>query len=102
MQEENQREVEFENPYSGFQIFCEEWPEHNRVGEDEAARMWMILVDSGAISGAATEVFEGLSRWKHSERWLDEDGKYIPSMAKWLREKLWKDHPKQAQAKENW
>jgi hypothetical protein len=65
---------------------------------DLGAQIWIQLVESREITGAnVAEVFAGLERWKASEQWRKDNGKYIPSIAKWLQKRAWKDYPKQAE-----
>lgn len=84
------RKFELDARYSGFYALRDAWPEHNRVGEDEAARLWIMCVDAGTIKPNSEDVLEGLTRWKDSQLWADG---YIHSMARWMREKMWKDNP---------
>lgn len=87
-------DFQLQNRYCGFYVFRDCWPEHNRTGEDDASRLWISQVDAKIIKPEGTEVLEGLERWKKSDAWMEDAGKYIPSMAKFLRERRWKDHPK--------
>jgi hypothetical protein len=75
------------------QKFLAEYP--NQIGLDEAARQWISLVPSEITTESVADILAGLERWKDSEQWQNEDGKYIPAPGKWLRERRWKDHPKQ-------
>ena len=65
--------------------------------------MWISLVDSGEITGGNIgDVLDGLERWKGSEAWQKDNGKYIPAIANtqatgWLQKRAWKDHPKPAE-----
>lgn len=76
------------------------WPERNRVGTDFGCQIWISYVGDGTITEQnIQEVFEGLDRWKRSESWTKENGRYIHSIANpngsggWLKQKLWKDYP---------
>lgn len=54
------------------------------------------LCQDGVITtGNANALLEGLNRWKGSKQWRAEDGKYIPSLNKWLAERRWLDRPQQ-------
>lgn len=87
--------------YSEYEEFVKRWPDDKR-GVDLGAQMWISLVDLQEITAAnVCEVFEGLDRWKGSELWRKDNGKYIPAIANpqgmgWLQKRAWKDHPKPA------
>lgn len=87
--------------YSKYRELVENWPDDKR-GVDLGAQVWISLVDSGEITDANLgEVFAGLQRWKGSELWRKDKGKYIPAIANpqatgWLQKRAWKDHPKPA------
>lgn len=67
----------------------------NRTKIDEACRLWISLVGKGEITAETVgEVFAGLDRWLASEEWAKEDGRFIPSLARWLDGRRWKDHPR--------
>lgn len=86
---------------SKYSALVENWPEDKR-GLDLGAQVWISLVDSGEITDTnVCDVFAGLDRWKASELWRKDKGKYIPAIANpqatgWLQKRAWKDHPKQA------
>jgi hypothetical protein len=40
------------------------------------------------------KVLEGLRRWKRSEQWTKEDGRFVPLPGTWLRGWQWRDLPK--------
>jgi hypothetical protein len=50
------------------------------------------------------EVMPGLRRWKRSQRWADDDGKYIPKAVTFLignasgknLGRMWKDYPRES------
>jgi hypothetical protein len=85
--------------YSEYDEFVKRWPDDKR-GVDLGAQMWISLVDSKEITGAnVPEVFAGLERWKGSDLWRRDNGKYIPAIANpqgtgWLQKRSWKDQPK--------
>ena len=41
----------------------------------------------------ATEVLAGLDRWKTSEAWAKDGGRYIPEPARWLTDGRWHEYP---------
>ncbi|MCC6591630.1 MAG: YdaU family protein [Bryobacterales bacterium] len=78
--------------WTAFERIAERYP--NRVEVDLAAQIWLSYVDTGVIADAALiEIEAGLSRWLESDQWTRDDGRYVPSLAKWLRDKRWLDHP---------
>ena len=87
--------------YSRYEEFLQKWPADRR-GVDLGAQMWISLVDSGEITDANIEsIFDGLERWKASEAWQKDNGKFIPAIASphgtgWLQKRSWKDYPKPA------
>lgn len=44
-------------------------------------------------------VMESLERWKASEDWAEEGGKFIPRAANWLSRGAWRDTPRVMQAR---
>lgn len=54
------------------------------------------LCDDGTVTlENVGELPAGLDRWKGSKMWRQDNGKYIPSLNKWLAEKRWLDRPPQ-------
>lgn len=54
---------------------------------------------SGYTLDQAKAALEGLGRWLYSAEWQRDGGQYIPSPAKFLAQKRWKDFPEQASSK---
>lgn len=79
-----------------FQKFWELYP--NKIGSDEACRQWISLVGSDITETSLPEIMAGLNRWLESDQWNRDDGRYISSPVKWLREKKWLDNPRAAEA----
>jgi uncharacterized protein YdaU (DUF1376 family) len=76
-----------------FHRLRDEYP--NPIHIEEARRVWIGLIDQDLIiESNVAEVFAGLDRWKRSSNWADEEGKYIPGLAKWLSGHRWQDHPR--------
>jgi hypothetical protein len=66
----------------------------NAVGVHRASQVWSDYCREGTITAENVhEVFAGLERWKRSDQWVRDGGRYIPSLDKWLRGKLWRDRP---------
>jgi len=82
-----------------FNAWIETYPKQTRTAA--AGQAWILLVDKSEISiKTLPDVIAGTDRWKKSEEWAKEDGKYIPEPATFLtgNEKhpgrMWKDFPK--------
>jgi hypothetical protein len=69
-----------------FEDFFSAYPRQSY--EDDARECWgLISPESRPL------VLESLGRWKASENWAQEGGRFIPSAANWLRNGLWRDMP---------
>ena len=68
----------FENFWKAFPL---------QVGKAKAIAIW----DSMQPNYEA--VMEGLQRWKDSQEWEREDGRFIPRPWRWLAQQLYLDHP---------
>lgn len=83
------------------------WPDDKR-GVDLGMQFWLSLIDCGELTSEnLPAVFEGLERWKTSDLWHRDGGKYIPAIANaqgtgWLQKRAWKDYPKQFIQEANW
>jgi len=84
-----------DRPKQAFEEFIGKYP--NKIRVDEACRQWITMLGSDITGETLPEVMAGLQRWLDSEQWAKENGRYIPAPTKWLREKLWRDHPPQSQ-----
>ena len=84
---------------AAFEEVAAQYP--NCTDKDFACQLWISYLDRNEITiEMVPEIKAGLQRWKDSELWEREDGKYIIGFGKWLRKKAWKDSPKpSAQAK---
>jgi hypothetical protein len=93
--------------YERYDDLLQRWPEH-RVGVDLGCQVWISLVDAGEITESnIAEVFAGLERWKSSDLWVKDHGKFIPAIAKpdgggWLQKRSWRDSPKPAGEESKW
>lgn len=73
-----------ENSSQGFADFWAKYPK--KAGEKDALAAWEELSPS---EGTQRQILEALSRAKGSPQWREEQGRYIPKAAKWLRERQW-------------
>lgn len=71
---------------SSFSLFWEAYPK--KVGKVDARKAWSKLAPDEAMTA---DIMKGLSKWKRSEQWTRDDGKFIPHPATWLRGERWND-----------
>lgn len=57
--------------------------------EDEAREIWNSIP-----ADDLPRIMESLERWKVSEDWGEENGRYIPRACNWLSRGLWRDAPR--------
>lgn len=82
----------------GFLLFIENYPADHLGVKGDALRAW-IEVPSAEIN--LGEILEGLERWKSSSKWKEEDGRWIPNAANFLRAKKWRIKPPQSLEEHN-
>lgn len=76
-------------PDDGFDSFWKEYP--NRVAKQDAVKARKKLkVDPELLE----KIMTGLSRWKASDEWSRDGGRYIPHPATWLNGRRWEDEVK--------
>ena len=75
-------------PGSAFTSFFDKYP--NKINREEAWTAWKSL---NPDSGNVLAIMDGLEAWKRSDRWTEEGGRYVPSAAKWLRDRRWEITP---------
>lgn len=67
----------------GFDEFWSAYP--NKVGKPKALAVWKRLKPDLPL------VLAGLKRWKGSEQWTKDGGRYIPHPTTWLNREGWND-----------
>ena len=72
----------------GFLQLVDAYPQH-RVGSREEAR----LVWLGTPHKGLPRLLDGLYRWMDSEQWTKDGGRYIPTLANFLRKRYWEQEP---------
>ena len=83
-----------ETPASGtsreavFEQILRAYPAH-RIGNREACIEAWNTVETGQEKA----VLDGLSKWKDSNQWEKDGGRYIPSLPRFLTEKMWTFQP---------
>lgn len=74
-----------EKDHSLFDRFWAEWPK--KVKKPEALRAWEKVPGDDI----AAKIMEGLRRWKASDQWTRDGGRFIPNPATWLNNRQWED-----------
>ena len=71
-----------------FTLFWEAYPVN--IGRENAWDAWKELNPSAAT---VSQIMDALEKWKTSERWVEDGGRYIPRAAKFLAEGHWRNPP---------
>lgn len=71
-----------------FTSFWENYP--NKTDREEAWSAWKELSPDGKT---VAQIRESLAAWKQSRQWLDDNGQFIPTAARWLRKRRWECTP---------
>ncbi len=77
-----------EEEFPSFDVFWEKYPK--QTGKKRARDLWEILSPDQAL---AKDIFDSLERWKESDQWKRENGRFVPSAENWLRDQRWEDSP---------
>lgn len=72
---------------SSFAEFWEQYP--RKHGRDKAQKEWDRLHPDEKLQ---REIYRALTNAKACEKWLEQNGRFIPSAANWLRDEGWKNH----------
>lgn len=76
-----------------FDSFWKAYPSGSRkVDKPKCLAKWK----AEKLDAIADDVIGGLARWKNSEDWTKEGGKYICGPHKWLNQRYWEADPKPA------
>lgn len=76
-----------------FELFWEAWPK--KVGKQIAMRAWVDLRPPPAL---VHTILSAVGRWKKTDSWQDEGGRFIPQPGRWLAEQRWTDVPPKSAA----
>lgn len=97
-EEEKEKEVEIEgekekekkqaSPGQAFTSFWSEYPVS--IGRENAWEAWKEL---NPDPSTVAKIMESLGKWKASDRWAEDGGRFIPRAAKFLTEKHWMNPP---------
>ena len=71
---------------SVFDGFWAEYPK--KVARKDAVKAWERLSPD---DGTVQQIMAGLQKWKNSDEWTRDDGRYIPHPATWLNGRRWED-----------
>lgn len=75
----------------GFVLFWDQYPDGARRTDcDGAVKSWT----KGGCEDDLEAVIDGLKRWKKSEDWNKDQGKYIPLIVTFLNQRRWESNPK--------
>ena len=82
---EKEKEQRESKAAESFPSFWEAYPK--QIGEADARDAWMQVVEN------QTQIMASLEDWKKSSQWLEDNGRFIPKAAKFLRDGYWKGSP---------
>ena len=71
-----------------FTGFWEDYPA--KINREEAWETWKAINPDAQTVG---RIKAGLEVWKRSPQWTEDGGRYIPSAAKWLKDRRWEVVP---------
>ena len=71
-----------------FTGFWEDYPA--KINREEAWETWKAISPDAQTVG---RIKSGLEAWKRSPQWTEDGGRYIPSAAKWLKDRRWEVMP---------
>lgn len=69
-----------------FELFWAAYP--NKTGKGAAEKSWNKVNPGAALF---SQIMEALQKAVRCERWLKENGRYIPNPATWLNQRRWED-----------
>jgi hypothetical protein len=69
-----------------FAAFWEAYP--NKSAKQDALKAFRALAPDAELRQV---MHDALAKWRASERWMKEGGKYVPLPATWLRGRRWED-----------
>lgn len=76
----------------GFEALRRAYPAHRQGDSEEAREAYKRFVKKGQEQAA----LDGLEKWKLSQQWQDDGGRFVPGLAKWLSQRLWECPPEPA------
>ena len=85
-QKENKNKSVTRETVESFEAFWKEYP--NKKAKPDAIKAWRKLNPDEELAG---RIMAGLSKWKTSDQWTRDDGRFIPYPATWLNSRRWED-----------
>jgi hypothetical protein len=76
-----------------FWAFISHYPAHRKV---KIYMAWIEWTRDG-LDAVFKDIMDGLQRYRDSEKWNANDGWYVENPDKFLKERMWMDHPRQMQ-----
>lgn len=73
-----------------FEAFWEAYPK--KTSKQNARSVWEKLKPDEKLTST---ILEALERFKKTEQWQRDNGRYIPYPASWLNQRRWEDEPEQ-------
>jgi len=74
---------------ASFQAFLDRYP-HGQGSPRRAREIWY----GRGLHNRREEIMDGLEKWRASEEWKQENGRYIPRFDRFLDDELWLSEPK--------
>jgi hypothetical protein len=91
LKESEAAQVEIEP--TGFDKFWAYWPNHPRKSGDRArADAHAVWIDQG-LEPRVSDIGRALRQFMQCAQWTNDNGKYIPAPANWLRDRKWMSPP---------
>jgi hypothetical protein len=75
-------------PAPEFDTVVAEYPRKSHLSK--AAEEWRKLAPDAQL---AAEIVASIRAWSRSPEWQREDGRFVPKLSNWLRDKRWQDVP---------
>lgn len=73
-----------------FQALWNAYPEHKQIKKGAAISAWNTLLRAGSLPSLAV-MMEALEKFKASEQWTKEEGRFVPALCRWLEDMRWLD-----------
>lgn len=81
------KKLDLNTSSEAFRAFWASYPKQIHLKESWEA--W----SADSLDAQASIIMEGLERWKKSQDWVRDDGRYVPAPDKWLEGMRWLDSP---------
>lgn len=71
-----------------FNAFWAVWPKTRKVGKADAEREWFKLAPDQNLTD---RILKSVEVQKRTTQWQEEDGRFIPHPARWIKKRRWED-----------